>query len=61
MVQQVRWAHKECREYKGFKEQQVHKECKDHKGFKGYKVRREQQEIREQLGRQEKALQAQQE
>ena len=61
MVQQVRWAHKECREYKGFKEQQVHKECKDHKGFKGYKVRREQQEIREQLGRQGKALQAQQE
>ena len=61
LVQQVQWAHKECKEYKGFKAQQVHKECKVLKEYKEFKVRRVQQEIREQLGRQGKALQAQQE
>ena len=61
LVQPVRWGHKECKEYKEFKERRVHKECKVHKEFKESKVRRGQQEIREQLGRQEKALQAQQE
>jgi len=61
LVQQVRWGHRECKEFKGFKEQQVHKECKAHKGFKGYKVRREQQEIRGQPERREKELPVQQE
>ncbi len=61
LVQQVRWDHKECKEYKEFKERRAHKECKVHKEYKEYKVRRGQQEIREQLGRQGKALQVQQE
>lgn len=61
LVQQVRWVHKECKEYKEFKAQQVHKECKEYKEYKEFKVRRGQQEIREQPGRQGKALQAQRE
>ena len=61
LVQQVRWVPKVCKEYKEFKERRAHKECKVHREFKESKVRRGQQEIREQLGRQGKALQVQQE
>lgn len=61
LAQQVRWVPKECKESKAFKERRVHKECKVLKEYKEFKVRRVQQEIREQLGRQGKALQAQQE
>ena len=61
LVQPVRWGHKECKEYKEFKERRVHKECKVHKEFKESKVRREQQEIRGQPERREKELPVQQE